>query len=91
MFFQTLLPSSFCSDTTITRAYTLSRNCVWQENGSYYSSSYYYYYCYYSLLALQLCAGLGLLHAFITVNFSAVGPLAPRTNLNVHGQGLHIV
>jgi hypothetical protein len=62
MFFQTLLQFllSILSDAIITRAYTVIINCILQENRSYHSSS--------PLLALQPCAGLRLLHGFVTVS-----------------------
>jgi hypothetical protein len=47
-----------------------------------------------SLLALQLCVGLCLLHGvhsvgFVTVKFSGIGLLAPRPTPNLEVQGLH--
>jgi hypothetical protein len=44
-----------------------------------------------SLLALQPCVGLGLLHGFVTVNFSGMWSLAPRPTLNLEDQELHFV
>jgi hypothetical protein len=44
-----------------------------------------------SLLSLQPCEGLGLLHGFIIVHFSEVGSLAPRRNPNLSVQGLHFI
>jgi hypothetical protein len=37
----------------------------------------------FSLLALQPCVGLGLLHGFATVSFSGVELLAPRPTSNM--------
>jgi hypothetical protein len=49
------------------------------------------YFCVFSssLVALQPCVGLGLLHGFVTVNIFRVGSLAPRPIPNLEDQGLH--
>jgi hypothetical protein len=41
--------------------------------------------------ATTLCAGLGLLHGFVTVNFSGVGSLVLRSTSNLEGQGRQFV
>jgi hypothetical protein len=44
-----------------------------------------------SLLALQPCVGICLLHRFVTIDFLGVGALDPRPTPNLKDQGLHFV
>jgi hypothetical protein len=45
----------------------------------------------YSLLTRQPCVGLGILHGFITLNFSGLGTVAARPTPNLDDQRLHFI
>jgi hypothetical protein len=44
-----------------------------------------------SLMVLHTFLDLGLLDGFVTVNFSGVGSVDPRSTPNLEDQGLHFV